>query len=463
VGVDHLPNRSKRVVRELLELLASMLRPEIATLLDRLEAELARTPAGGDCCVESLKALRLHRNELFPALTQALERGCARSMAQARQPRLPARAAPSSAASMRLLDDSGADEEGTLEAIAARHEHRASLSLLLLGQRFGVLGGSPPLAAGEIPVGPRALGQAMSSAAHRIGLCLDAKMILYRLHDMQLMPRYPGFAEALDACADRSGVLPGLAFVPLRPTVVAPHEGRGRSPGAATPPALESQAVKVVNEALDALRQVGTLPDAMAAQRNMVVGAMTRFLLRHGQDSSEWQECVRSARVVLDAARLGLPPPPEVRAWIENALASVGYSGDDAHKLASDLSSVTDLQQPTARKIDGARSAREQRCFERLSALSLGTRLGFSTVGGFMRSRLRYHYREPGLLLLANEADGQEALFEIDAVARQMAAGQVWVIRHPPGGSFADVGGDSQRQHGSGGQWPQHAHGRELS
>ena len=81
------------------------------------------------------------------------------------------------------------------------------------------------------------------------------------------------------------------------------------------------------------------------------------------------------------------------------------------------------------------RTAREQRCRDRLATLSIGTQIGFSSRDGMVRARLRYFYPEPGLLLLATEGDGQEALFEIDVVARQMAEGQAWVIRSRPDAS----------------------------
>lgn len=469
--MKELSSRPRRIILELMELFASMLRPEAPVLLDRLQAELARStgPAAAngsrDCCLESVKALRLRREEFVPALLEALQRECTGLLDSARQPRIAAATVPAVAMSLELLEDEETDEEGTLAAIASRQAHRASLPLLLLGQRFGVLLGSPALAAGQLPVGPRALGDALAVAAHRIGLCVHARMSLYRLHDMQSTNRYPGFAEAMDASVDRAGVLPGLAFVPLRPNPAATHEGRGRVAENAGLPAAEGRAAQAVNEALETLRQAGRLPESMAEQRNMTISAMGRFLLRHGQDSSEWQECVRCARAVLEAVRLGQPPPLEARAWIENALGSVGYSAEDARKLASALTSIAVLREPVVRKADAMRGPREQRCLDRLVALPLGTRLGFSTAGGgFMRSRLRYHYEGPGLLLLANEADGQEALFEIDAVARQMAAGQAWVIhRSATGATGAGAARDQEREEGPWRQWPEHVRGRELS
>src|SRR5690606_873817 len=124
--------------------------------------------------------------------------------------RLPPRpglgAALPAAKTLRLVDEDDIDEEGTLSAIGARHAHRASLPLLLLGQRFGVLLGSPPLLGPALPVGPHALGSAIGGAARRIGLCVEARAALYRLYDMDFMSRYPGFVEALDASLDRAGI-----------------------------------------------------------------------------------------------------------------------------------------------------------------------------------------------------------------------------------------------------------------
>ena len=326
-----------------------------------------------------------------------------------------------------------------LGGIANRHEHRASLSLLLLGQRFGVLLGRPPLDAAVLPVGPQAFGRALAGAARRAGLSLEARVALYGVYDLVFMRRYPEFAETMDAAVDRAGVLPGLAFVPLRPRDGPGHAGRGAGTAAAADTGTggsagakaeaDAEAARIVNEAVAQLRQVGKVPDALAAERRETIAAMTRFLLRHGQDSAEWKACVDTARSVLAAAAKREPAPPAARAWIEGALRSVGYGAEDARRLAEGLTSMDGALASVARGVANTRSAREERCRERLATLPLGTQIGFSSREGMVRARLRYFYPEPGLLLLATEGDGQEALFEIDAVARQMAEGQAWVIR----------------------------------
>lgn len=458
--------RSKRTLRDAMALFAGMLQPEVAALLDRLQAALAR-PTGSKprhCCVESVHALRLRRGDFFPAVVELLERGCSQAMLGARlPPRSSLSAALPAGKTLRLLEDDDIDEDGALAAIGARHEHRASLPLLLLGQRFGVLLGSPPLLGPALPVGPHALGAAIAGAARRIGLCVEARMALYRLYDMDFMSRYLGFVEALDASIDRAGILPGLAFVPLRPVDAQAHAGRGQAAAGPGLPEAQARAAKVVSAAVASLRESGRLPESLAAERNLIVAAMARFLLKHGEDSDAWRQALHHARSVIEAVQRGEPPSAQSRAWIAEALQSIGHAEDEAQRVARALTSVRGAPDVVMQRAAGIRSAREQRCTERLANLPLGTRLGYSNArGGFTRCRLRYHYAEPGLLLVANEADGQESLVEIDAIARQMASGHAWIIRSAPTAPAGEPRGTGPGQ-GSSPAWPGHSGGRNLS
>ena len=123
------------------------------------------------------------------------------------------------------------------------------------------------------------------------------------------MARYPFYAEALDAVIDRAGVLPGLAFVPLRPRDVAGHAGRGLGvePGDGTQPpersTRETATLDALNRALGELRQVARVPDARAWERREAIAAMAKYLLRYGVDSPEWAEGMQVARSVLEAVR----------------------------------------------------------------------------------------------------------------------------------------------------------------
>ena len=439
--------RARRIVAGLTDALPALLGTALEALLLELDAEYARrigqagSGAARDGWVESRRRLAEGRAVFCAAFFEGLRRESL-ALLDPRAPQTPLGTAEAATQrNLALVDEDVVDEEGALGGIATRHEHRASLALLLLGQRFGVLLGRPPLDAAALPVGPQAFGRALSGAARRAGLPLDARIALYGVYDRGFMRQYPEFAEAMDTRVDRAGVLPGLAFVPLRPRDVPGHAGRGRAwaeTGAATggdgAAGANAEAVRIVNEAVARLREVGRVPEALANERRETIAAMTRFLLRHGPGSDEWKACVDTARAVLEAASRRQPPPPEARAWIEGALRSVGHSADDARRLAEGLTSMEGAPASLAPVSGNTRSAREQRCRERIASLSIGTQIGFSARDGLVRARLRYFYPEPGLLLLATE-DGQEALYEIDAVARQMAEGQAWLIRSRPSGS----------------------------
>jgi hypothetical protein len=443
--------RARRIVAELTDSLPRLLGTGLEALLLELDAEYARRiaqagqGAARDGWVEARRRLAEGRAVFSAAFFEGLRReSLALLDPRAPQPAPLDGAAPPAQRRLALVDEEVLDEEGALGAIATRHEHRASLSLLLLGQRFGVLLGRPPQDAAARPVGPQAFGRALAGAARRTGLALEARIALYGVYDRGFMRQYPEFAEAMDTQVDRSGVLPGLAFVPLRPRDVPGHAGRGVAPtggatapgeagaGGAAPASANAEAVRIVNEAVAQLRQVGRVPESLATERRETIAAMTRYLLRHGPGSPEWKACVDTARSVLEAASRRERPPPEARAWIEGALRSVGYGGDDARRLAEGLTSMDGAPSSLVPVSGNTRSAREQRCRERLATLSIGTQIGFSSRQGLVRARLRYFYPEPGLLLLATEGDGQEALYEIDVVARQMAEGQAWVIRNRP-------------------------------
>ena len=427
--------RAQRIIAQLFEQAPTVLGTDFEAMLERTVHELAAQPdtALRACCAESLAALKRQRRDCLPAFLGSLHRGCMDGV--------PDSPVQGRVATLQLLDEDAVDEAGALASIAERHQFRASLPLLLLGQRFGVLLGQPPLAAADVPLGPRAFGIALAGLGRRFGLCLHARLILYRNYDFLFMPRYPHFAEALDTVVDRAGVLPGLAFVPLRPRDVPGHTGRGLGAGAGDDDAHpEAAALDALNRALEELRQIARLPDARSAERREVIGVMAKFLLRHGPDSPEWAEGLEVARGVMEAVRRREPASPQARRWMEEVLRSLGYAAEDAERLSVGLVTAgSAAPSASAGHGDSSRGAREQRCFERIAALPAGTVLGFSGLRGELSfARVRYHYAEPRLVLLADEAEGQEALYDLDALARRMAEGEMWVTRAPAAEAVAD-------------------------
>src|SRR3546814_17706563 len=79
------------------------------------------------------------------------------------------------------------DEGAVLRGVAIRQESRAALPLHLLGQRFGVLAGSPAFDAERIPLGPRALCRAMRHDSQTLQVPYEARLLLSRIFDRQVI------------------------------------------------------------------------------------------------------------------------------------------------------------------------------------------------------------------------------------------------------------------------------------
>ena len=457
-----IPLRSGDIVEQLLARLPDLLGEDIAELLQRLEEALSSSPASifdqPPCCRDSMRSLLYKRTQALPALLGSLRAECE---ALAAAPRgQPAEAIVAGRPQvLRLQDADSVDEEAALASIARRHASRASFPLLLLGQRFGVLFARPAMDAEGLPVGPRAFCRALCDAATHVGLCAHARMSLYRLYDVEFMDQYPSFAEAFDALVDEAGILPGLAYVPLR---------RNATPVAtAVAQASEQDALQSVNRAAEALAPNEVLPARMQGERQEAIFAMARYLLRHGRDSTQWSECIATADALLDAARAGTEAPEDVERWLRRAIGAVGYAENDAGRLAAGLTtraaapadgavggdgdggfgggavddaagaegaSRGDAATPATRSSE--RGVREQRCFDRLLLLDPDAMLGFSAGDGtFLHLCLREHLYEPARMLLASPDDGREIVFEVDMLARLVASGQSWVMRAPIAGT----------------------------
>src|SRR3546814_3267080 len=81
---------------------------------------------------------------------------------------------------------------------------------------FRSLAGSPAFDAERIPLGPRALCRAMRDASQTLQVPYEARLLLYRIFDRQVMAGYSRVLERLDDAMDAAGVLQGLTFVPVR-------------------------------------------------------------------------------------------------------------------------------------------------------------------------------------------------------------------------------------------------------
>jgi len=221
-AVATMPPRVRHLLEQLLGLLSHQLSRELDRLLMTLEhdlfrqAEFARNPGLQSGYLETGRTLRKHRDQFIPSFVGELEDALVAIRDPASRAQAPVDTESVHIDDMRLVDHSEISEEAVLSAIALRHESRAGLPLLLLGQRFGVLAGAPAFDTAALPVGPQSLGRLLERAANRMQLNLDARLQLYQLYDRQLMAGYVALVESMNSLLADANVLPGLTFVPLR-------------------------------------------------------------------------------------------------------------------------------------------------------------------------------------------------------------------------------------------------------
>jgi hypothetical protein len=225
-----LPRRARRVLEHVLNTASDELARELTTMLNDFEQQLfrladhARSPALQSEHMLSLRTLQLNRSDLVPRFMMGLEANLA---ALGRTP-LHAQAGAEATAAPRfqnlsLVDDTEMDEDTLLRDIAVRQESRASLTLHLLGQRFGVIAGAPAFDAERIPLGPQSLCRIMRDAAQSLQLPLEPRLLLYRIFDRRVMAQYSQLLDMLNVSVAADGILPSLTYVPirLRPSDVA--------------------------------------------------------------------------------------------------------------------------------------------------------------------------------------------------------------------------------------------------
>jgi hypothetical protein len=179
LAAANLPRRVRRVLEHLLHATSDELERHLAETLSDLEQQLfrlsehARNPALQAGYLQTLRTLRMNSADLVPRFMAGLEASLA---AMGRESNTtPSEPMPVSFHRLSLVEESEMDEEAVLREIAGRQESRASLTLHLLGQRFGVMAGAPAFDAERIPLGPRSLCRIMREASQSLQLPLDSR------------------------------------------------------------------------------------------------------------------------------------------------------------------------------------------------------------------------------------------------------------------------------------------------
>ncbi|KAF1722969.1 DUF1631 domain-containing protein [Pseudoxanthomonas wuyuanensis] len=231
-------------VRKILQDFFTHISPDIINALNGMlpafeqqlfkQAELARSNHRQAEQLANLRTFQRNSGELVPHFMFALEAELARIRLP---PARPSDAhAPVEFRTLTLVEDAVMDREIVLHDIGRRHEARAATAVLLLGQRFGVLAGTPAFDAERLPVGPQALCRFFLHAAETLELDLESQLLLFRTFDHKVMLNYNEWAETLNQYLSQAGVLPGLIFMPRRVRAQDSAAAPARHPGNAGGP-----------------------------------------------------------------------------------------------------------------------------------------------------------------------------------------------------------------------------------
>ena len=179
------------------------------------QAERARNNAQQAEHFANLHALRANRSDLLPLFMAGLET----EVAGIRQPRVDLPRADLKQVeprTMSLVEHDDINQDVALNDIARHHEQRSQTALYLLGQRFGVLAGSPAFDTAQLPVGPQSLCRILRATVASLRIDLPSQLLLYKSFDQKAMTGYSEWIEGLNTLLSREGVLPGLVFSPRR-------------------------------------------------------------------------------------------------------------------------------------------------------------------------------------------------------------------------------------------------------
>ncbi len=238
-----LPPRVRAILRRLFDTASRDLSQALNSTLVEFEqqlfrlAEQARSNNRQAEHFASLHSFQRNRNDFAPHFMLAFETALAGIRTLPPDP-APEQGAPLEYRSLTLVDDATMDEAVVLNDIARRHESRTASTLLLSGQRFGVLAGRPAFDSAHLPVGPRALCGMLKEAAECFDIPTESKLMLYRAFDHKAMAAYHEWLDAFDQLLSDEGVLPGLFFRPSRGRVIhhdAPAAREPNASGAARP------------------------------------------------------------------------------------------------------------------------------------------------------------------------------------------------------------------------------------
>lgn len=184
--------------------------------------------------------------------------------------------------------------------------------------------------------------------------------------------------------------------------------------------------------------------------------ALTLTRLRHGDDSSQWQERLQQTQRIAAITAQPVDAPggtdATLAAEVEAALLQVGYHAEEAAAVARRLATPGGEDESTSRTELSARlkararlgehagtaagttpatprSSAEEAAYQQLSSLPFGSWFDIDTGDGTLRrQRLSWYSLLTGHALLVNPRGQKIADTDLDTLARQISAGQAQLV-----------------------------------
>jgi len=370
----NLPRRVRQILDHVMDVASDELERRLQSMLAEFEQQLfrladhARNPGVESEYLHTLRTLRLNRSDLLPRFMIGLETSLATL----------GKSAPAADAAtvwnnphhgLALVDDAEMDESTVLRDIAARHSSRASLPLHLLGQRFGVLAATPAMDVERLPCGPHSLCAVLRDAIETLQLPLDARLLLYRTFDRQVMAQHGHLAEVINATMAADGLLPALRYVPTR--VRAPVSAADAAKGREAAP----ESGKEAEAAPQAARRKGNAARDPQRPHTGWLGVAGPAGAQ-GDDSAAFellQQLLAGRRQLLGKFRTGSPPAPAQSLAREEVLDALPQpaplSGPNALPSVSDIKQDLLARMRQQRGRGASLSAEDNDAFELLGML----------------------------------------------------------------------------------------------
>jgi hypothetical protein len=211
VGADQLfAEMQKMAVERLGTALDTVMRHADDYLFDRS----AQAAEGSE--LTALRDLRRAR----PQLRQAFETSVVAGFQRLRRGPMPADAVKQE---LKLLSEDDLEEQLASEQMAESLARRHAASLEMLDQRIAMLAERTALAAGENPIGPAALGQAMRDALGVGGLSTSVRIAVYKFTEREFATALTALYNWANARLGEAGILPRLLpSLPSTPVADAP-------------------------------------------------------------------------------------------------------------------------------------------------------------------------------------------------------------------------------------------------